>query len=70
MRGTGSDRQYPSLKIFSCTLAEKTQPFLYSKTKKYSLDGIQPGYYSIFMQWEVEYTDEFGRWWDTLSEEE
>lgn len=22
------------------------------------------------MQWEVEYTDEFGEWWDTLSEEE
>lgn len=22
------------------------------------------------MPWEVEYTDEFGQWWDTLSEEE
>uniref|UniRef100_UPI004056CC98 type II toxin-antitoxin system RelE/ParE family toxin n=1 Tax=Candidatus Electrothrix sp. TaxID=2170559 RepID=UPI004056CC98 len=22
------------------------------------------------MQWEVEYTDEFGEWWDSLSEEE
>ncbi len=22
------------------------------------------------MTWEVEYTDEFGFWWDTLSEEE
>jgi hypothetical protein len=22
------------------------------------------------MTWEVEYTDEFGRWWETLSEEE
>jgi hypothetical protein len=22
------------------------------------------------MEWEVEYTDEFGDWWDTLSEEE
>ena len=22
------------------------------------------------MEWEVEYTDEFGKWWDTLTEEE
>jgi hypothetical protein len=22
------------------------------------------------MRWEIEYTDEFGKWWDTLTEEE
>lgn len=26
--------------------------------------------YIEFMVWEVEYTDEFGAWWDKLSEEE
>jgi len=40
--------------------------------------GIRPEYYFdrifyqsyISMPWEVEYTDEFGAWWETLSEKE
>lgn len=34
----------------------------------YSLDGIFHRGYIRIAQWEVEYTDEFGDWWDGLSE--
>lgn len=37
---------------------------------KYSLDGIFFSHYHILMHWEVEYTDEFGEWWNSLSEAE
>lgn len=36
----------------------------------YSIDGMLTKSYIEFMVWEVEYTDEFGAWWDKLSEEE
>ena len=36
----------------------------------YSLDGIFLQGYISAMAWEIEYTDEFGAWWDQLSEEE
>jgi hypothetical protein len=38
--------------------------------KTHSIDGIFPQRYSFPMSWEVEYTDEFGDWWNSLSEEE
>ncbi len=37
---------------------------------EYSIDGMFHEDYYTNMEWEVEYTDEFGSWWDTLSEEE
>lgn len=37
---------------------------------KYSIDGIFFGGYIISSQWTVEYTDEFGKWWASLHEEE
>ena len=36
----------------------------------YSLDGIFLQGYISAMTWDIEYTDEFGAWWDQLSEEE
>lgn len=36
----------------------------------YSIDGIFRGGYIGAMSWVVEYTDEFGDWWNSLSEEE
>lgn len=36
----------------------------------YSIDGMFCLGYSDAMTWEVEYTDEFGDWWSSLSEEE
>jgi hypothetical protein len=36
----------------------------------YSLDGIFLQGYIAAMTWDIEYTDEFGAWWDQLSEEE
>ena len=36
----------------------------------HSLDGIFHRGYIHLMKWEVEYTDEFGRWWSGLTEEE
>ncbi len=37
---------------------------------KYSLDGIFHKGYIFRMKWDVEYTDEFGEWWASLSEDE
>ena len=37
---------------------------------KYSLDGIFYKSYISRMKWDVEYTDEFGEWWASLSEGE
>ena len=37
---------------------------------KYSLDGIFHKSYISRMKWDVEYTDEFGEWWASLSEGE
>lgn len=37
---------------------------------EYSIDGIYVACYSAQMTWQVEYTDEFGDWWATLSEAE
>jgi len=34
------------------------------------LTGIHLNNYIPSMEWEVEYTDEFGTWWETLSEKE
>ena len=36
----------------------------------YSVDGIFHCVYIGHMNWEVEYTDAFEAWWETLSEEE
>lgn len=36
----------------------------------YSLDRIFHVWHIIDMAWEVEFTDEFGAWWDTLTEAE
>jgi hypothetical protein len=36
----------------------------------YSIDGIFHGGYTFCMNWDVEYTDEFGEWWRGLSEDE
>lgn len=36
----------------------------------YSIDGIFHGGYILGVRWDVEYTDEFGRWWGDLREEE
>jgi hypothetical protein len=35
-----------------------------------SIDGINDFDYTLAMIWNVEYTDEFGAWWDTLTEAE
>ena len=37
---------------------------------KYSLDGIFPLWHIMAVKWEIEYTDEFGQWWETLLEME
>src|SRR5689334_6173960 len=39
-------------------------------SSRYSLDIILHKSHNAFVTWEVEYTDEFEQWWDTLSEEE
>jgi len=36
----------------------------------HSVDGIFHGGYTLGMKWDVEYTDEFGKWWRGLSEDE
>lgn len=36
----------------------------------HSLDGIFCGSYICLMSWSVEYTDEFGEWWEGLAEDE
>ena len=36
----------------------------------YSLDGIFHKGYIYTMTWDVEYTDEFGDWWQSLTEAE
>lgn len=37
---------------------------------KYSFDGIPSKHYILTMAWDIEYTDEFGSWWESLSEYE
>lgn len=37
---------------------------------KYSFDGIPSKHYILTMAWDIEYTDEFGSWWESLSEDE
>jgi hypothetical protein len=39
------------------------------RIRGYSIDGIFHQGYIDKMTWEVEYTDEFGEWWNTLSED-
>lgn len=39
-------------------------------TSNYSLDRIFLRGYILYMAWEVEFTDEFGDWWNSLSETE
>jgi hypothetical protein len=41
-----------------------------AKTPQYSIDGIFSWGYIQIMSWDVEYTDDFGRWWSGLSEGE
>jgi len=36
----------------------------------HSVDGIFRQGYIFAMAWDIEYTDEFGRWWESLSEDE
>jgi len=36
----------------------------------YSIDGIFHQGYIYNMSWDIEYTDEFGQWWSSLSEDE
>ena len=36
----------------------------------HALDGIFHGSYICGMTWDVEYTDEFGDWWASLTEDE
>lgn len=36
----------------------------------HSLDGIVPEGHIMPVTWQIEYTDEFGSWWDRLSAEE
>lgn len=36
----------------------------------YSFDGIFRWGYILTMAWDIEYTDEFGSWWESLSEDE
>lgn len=36
----------------------------------YSIDGIFSQGYIDHMSWDMEYTDEFGMWWNSLSEDE
>jgi hypothetical protein len=38
--------------------------------RKYGLEGIWLLCHNGRMSWEVEYTDEFGSWWNSLSEDE
>jgi hypothetical protein len=42
----------------------------FSWETSHSLDGIFHQRYIDRMSWDVEYTDEFGDWWSTLSEAE
>jgi hypothetical protein len=37
---------------------------------KHALDGIFHGGYICGMTWDIEYTDEFGDWWTSLTEDE
>lgn len=37
---------------------------------KHSLDGIFRLWHILAMKWEIEYTDEFGQWWETLAKME
>lgn len=39
-------------------------------TRIHSVDGIFCRDYTFVMSWNIEYTDEFGDWWGSLSEEE
>lgn len=36
----------------------------------YVLDGICTKVHNLVMIWEIEFTDEFGAWWETLSDDE
>lgn len=36
----------------------------------HTLDCIYPGRYICDMKWDIEYTDEFEEWWDSLTERE
>src|ERR1035437_8909348 len=36
----------------------------------YALDSICHREHTLAMIWEIEFTDEFGTWWETLSDEE
>lgn len=42
----------------------------HESAEEYSIDGINLSRYSPWMTWDVEYTNEFGDWWATLSEGE
>lgn len=37
---------------------------------RYALDGICLRWHTPFMAWEIEFTDEFGFWWEGLREDE
>lgn len=37
---------------------------------RYAVDVMPPSAYQFRVTWQVEYTDEFGAWWDTLGEDE
>jgi hypothetical protein len=50
--------------------SEMALPFLKLFVIKIHVDFIFLGGYIPSMAWQVEYTDEFGDWWDTLNEEE
>jgi hypothetical protein len=36
----------------------------------YSLDGVFHKWHTCLVAWEVEYTDEFGDWWKSLTDDE
>lgn len=37
---------------------------------RHAVDVMSPSAYQSRVTWQVEYTDEFGAWWDTLGEDE
>ena len=42
----------------------------YTTNRLYSIDGIFHKGYIYSVSWDVEYTDELGDWWNSLSEAE
>jgi hypothetical protein len=63
-------QRVPGSHIISARRRIGRRPYFRFQDLHHSLDGIFHAGYILFVTWEIEYTDAFGRWWVELTEDE